>query len=72
MATHDERDEGAAPAAVPVPRPDQEDQLSPSRSLRESAGRGGGQRLGNNGPMANPEVSFPAEPPGESEPETTG
>jgi hypothetical protein len=43
------------------PRADQEDQLSPARSLRESAARGG-QRIGNNGPLANPDVSFPGEP----------
>jgi len=40
---------------------DREDLLSPARALRESAARGGGQRVGNNGPLANPEVSFPAD-----------
>ena len=35
-----------------------EDMLSPSRALRESAGQGG-QRIGNNEPIANPTVSFP-------------
>ena len=43
------------------PRADREDLLSPGRALRESAARGGGQRVGNNGPLANPEVSFPAD-----------
>jgi hypothetical protein len=55
------------PPAPPPPGPDQDDQLSPSRSLRESAARGGGQRIGNNGPIANPEVSFPEEPEAENE-----
>ena len=35
-----------------------EDQLSPSRALQESVGQGG-QRVGNNEPVANPTVSFP-------------
>ena len=60
----------AKPAVAPTPHRDQEDTLSPARSLRESAARGGGQRVGNNGPLANPEVSFPAEPDDESS-ETT-
>ena len=68
MATNEERAPRAKPPAVPAPKPDQDDQLSPSRSLRESAGRGS-QRVGNNGPLANPEVSFPDEPPGEEEPQ---
>ena len=50
------------PPAPPPPGPDQDDQLSPSRSLRESAARGGGQRIGDNGPIANPDLSFPEEP----------
>jgi hypothetical protein len=58
--------ERAKPEA-PAPQLDREDQLSPARSLRESAARGGGQRIGNNGPLANPEVSFPAEPKPQSE-----
>ena len=40
------------------PRSEAEDQLSPSRALRESVGQGG-QRVGNNEPVANPTVSFP-------------
>ena len=42
-------------------RSDKEDLLSPTRALRESAGASGSQRVGNNGPVANPEVSFPGE-----------
>lgn len=60
-------DEDRAKPAAPAAAPDREDQLSPARSLRESAARGGGQRIGNNGPVANPDLSFPAEP----EPKTT-
>jgi hypothetical protein len=44
------------------PRPDLSDQLSPGRAWRESVGTGGSQRVGNNGPLANPVVSFPDEP----------
>jgi hypothetical protein len=40
------------------PRSRAEDQLSPSRALRESVGQGG-QRVGDNEPVANPTVSFP-------------
>jgi hypothetical protein len=46
-----------------------EDQLSPSRALRESVGTGRSQRLGDSGPVANPEVSFPEDPREEDEPE---
>jgi len=53
------------PKKPAAPRPDQDDQLSPARAVREGAARGGGQRLGNNGPVANPEVSFPEEPAGD-------
>jgi hypothetical protein len=55
-----------------VSRADREDLLSPARALRESAARGGGQRVGNNGPLANPEVSFPGEPPDETTDEASG
>jgi hypothetical protein len=44
------------------PRPDAEDQLSPSRALRESTGKSGGPRVGDSGPVANPTLSFPDEP----------
>ena len=46
------------------PRPGQEDQLSPSRALRESLGQSRSQRVGDSGPLANPTVSFPDEPDG--------
>jgi hypothetical protein len=57
MAGDQDREEPAAPA----PKPGQEDLLSPARSLRESAARPGGQRVGDSGPVANPEVSFPGD-----------
>ena len=57
--TDDAKDPERAKPAPPVPKPDQEDLLSPTRALRESGGASGGQRLGDNGPVANPEVSFP-------------
>jgi hypothetical protein len=38
---------------------DRSDQLSPNRALQESTGATGSQRIGNNGPVANPTVSFP-------------
>jgi hypothetical protein len=54
----DDRPAGSSP---PPPRPEQEDQLSPTRALRKSVGASGSQRLGDSGPVANPEVSFPDE-----------
>ena len=39
-----------------------EDMLSPSRAMRESSAESGGQRTGNNEPIANPTVSFPEDP----------
>ena len=54
-----------------APRPDQDDQLSPARAVRKGAGRGSSQRVGNNGPVANPEVSFPEEPAGDEAAEET-
>lgn len=57
----------AKPPAAPTPRPDQDDQLSPARSLRESAAREGSQRIGNNGPLANPDVSLRDEPERDTE-----
>jgi hypothetical protein len=41
---------------------DRSDQLSPNRALQKSLGSSGSQRLGDNGPLANPVVSFPDEP----------
>ena len=55
MAGDQDREKPAAP------KPGQEDLLSPARSLRESAARPGGQRVGDSGPVANPEVSFPGD-----------
>jgi hypothetical protein len=49
------------PPKGPESPPDQEDQLSPTRALRKSTGASGSQRIGNNGPVANPDVSFPDE-----------
>jgi hypothetical protein len=46
------------------PLPGQEDQLSPSRALRESLSQSRSQRVGDSGPLANPTVSFPDEPDG--------
>ena len=53
--------------AAPEPKPDQDDLLSPARALRETAGRRSGQRVGDSGPVANPEVSFPGEADAEAE-----
>jgi hypothetical protein len=55
----EEQAHDATPPAAPKPRPDQEDQLSPARALRQTSASGGGQRVGDSGPLANPEVSFP-------------
>lgn len=49
---------------------DRSDQLSPSRALQESLGASSSQRVGDNGPIANPIVSFPDEPGGEPPPVT--
>jgi hypothetical protein len=38
---------------------DRSDQLSPNRALHDSTWATGSQRIGNNGPLANPTVSFP-------------
>lgn len=39
--------------------PDRSDQLSPNRALHDSTGATASQRIGNNGPVGNPTVSFP-------------
>ena len=54
------------------PQPGQEDQLSPSRALRESLGHSRSQRVGDSGPLANPTVSFPDEPDGDDESSDAG
>jgi hypothetical protein len=55
------RQDDERPGPEPL-RPDLSDQLSPNRALRESLGASGSQRVGNNGPLANPVVSFPDAP----------
>jgi hypothetical protein len=57
--TSDTKDDDRPAGSSPTPRPEQEDQLSPTRALRKSVGASGSQRLGDSGPVANPEVSFP-------------
>ena len=47
---------------------DRSDQLRPNRALQKSLGSSGSQRIGDNGPLANPVVSFPDEPAGETPP----
>jgi hypothetical protein len=44
------------------PSLDRSDLLSPSRALRESVWSSGSQRIGDNGPIANPEIAFPDDP----------
>jgi hypothetical protein len=56
-----------APGPEPV-RHDESDQLSPSHARRESLGASESQRIGDNGPIANPIVSFPED----SDEETPG
>jgi hypothetical protein len=46
----------------PDRRPDRSDQLSPNQALRQSLGASSSQRIGDNGPIANPIVSFPDDP----------
>jgi hypothetical protein len=50
-------DEKSQAAITPAAQHD--DALSPSKAVRESASSGGGQRLGNSGPLANPITTFP-------------
>ena len=56
----DHRLEGDDSPAAITPLAQHEDALSPSRALRETSASGGGQRLGDSGPVANPIVSFPS------------
>jgi hypothetical protein len=58
---HGRRLEGEFSQAARTPLAQHEDALSPAMSLRESAAAGGGQRLGDNGPVANPFIEFPGE-----------
>jgi hypothetical protein len=55
------RQDDHTPAPPPRPR-DRSDQLSPGHALQESLGASGSQRVGDNGPLGNPVVSFPDEP----------
>jgi hypothetical protein len=60
-----EREDEKEPASEPPeakPPADRSDQLSPNRALRESVGASTSQRVGDSGPIANPEVSLPDEP----------
>jgi hypothetical protein len=41
--------------------PDLSDQLSPNQALHDSLGASESQRIGDNGPLGNPVVSFPDE-----------
>lgn len=55
----DRRLEDDASQAATTPVAQHEDALSPSKAVRESAAGGGGQRVGDNGPVANPVTTFP-------------
>jgi hypothetical protein len=57
----DRRLESERSQAARTPLAQHEDALSPARSLRESVASGGGQRVGDNGPVANPFIEFPGE-----------
>ena len=51
--------------AATTPAAAHEDELSPSKAVRESVG--GGQRVGDSGPIANPITTF-SEPDGSDDP----
>jgi hypothetical protein len=55
----DRRLEDEHSQAAITPAAQHDDALSPSKAVRESAAGGGGQRLGNSGPVANPITTFP-------------
>ena len=59
MAQHEGRLEADHSQAATTPAANHEDDLSPAKSLRESAGAKGSQRVGDSGPVANPIVSYP-------------
>ncbi|MBI1734488.1 MAG: hypothetical protein HYR51_04875 [Candidatus Rokubacteria bacterium] len=50
--------EDARSQAAITPAAEHEDALSPSQALRESSTGGGGQRVGDSGPVANPITTF--------------
>jgi hypothetical protein len=60
-------DDEETAAAEPL-QTDRSDQLSPNHALQKSLGSSGSQRLGDNGPLSNPVVSFPDEPAGDTAP----
>jgi len=60
MAPGDDRPPRPEPKDL---RPKAPDQLSPNRAMEASLGASGSQRVGDSGPVANPTVSFPGEPP---------
>lgn len=49
--------EGSQAAKTPIAQHD--DALSPGGWLRDTSASGGGQRIGDSGPVANPTVAFP-------------
>lgn len=51
--------EAESSQAASTPLAEHEDELSPSKVLRETVASGGGQRVGDSGPVANPIVTFP-------------
>lgn len=55
----DRRLESDASQAATTPAAEHEDALSPSKAVRESSAGGGGQRVGDSGPVANPITTFP-------------
>ena len=59
MAQHAGRLEADHSQAATTPTANHEDDLSPAKSLRESAAADGSPRVGDSGPVANPTVSFP-------------
>ena len=71
MAQHDRRLEADHSQAATTPFANHEDDLSPAKSLRETAAAEGSQRVGDSGPVANPVVSFPGPADGDVCPEHT-
>lgn len=53
--------EGETSPAAATPLANHEDDLSAAAWLRQTSASDGGQRVGNSGPVANPETSFPGE-----------
>jgi len=54
-------DPGTRQGRPPERPPDLSDQLSPNQALHDSLGASESQRIGDNGPLGNPVVSFPDE-----------